>query len=172
MKKECRKYVAFFSRVSAEFVSVSKMHLNKLRHVEVTMHPFILAFIGGAMIGLSATILLMFEGRIFGVSGLLGNILYREPGKWRWFILIGLLAAGLFTAVIYPTAFVITVERPVPLVVLAGLLVGFGTQLGSGCTSGHGVCGISRLSLRSTAATMSFIAAGALTVVLYRIMLG
>lgn len=136
------------------------------------MHPFLLAAIGGALIGLSATLLLLFEGRIFGVSGLLGSALYREPGKWRWFILVGLVAAGVLAAAIYPGAFAIDIQRPIPVVVLAGLLVGFGTQLGSGCTSGHGVCGISRMSSRSLAATISFMTAGVLTVIAYRIIAG
>jgi uncharacterized protein len=124
---------------------------------------------GGALIGLSASALLALNGRVAGVSGIVGGILRPERGEvaWRLAFLAGLLAGGLLLAWRLPASIV---PRPtgVPsvLVVVAGLLVGFGTQLGSGCTSGHGVCGVSRLSLRSIAAVVTFMMTGVLAAVL------
>lgn len=132
------------------------------------------AAIGGFMIGLAALLLLWLNGRIAGVSGILGAALSeRGPQSyWRWFFLAGLLAGG---AVVLHT--VVGVEQvvmrasPVTLVI-AGLLVGYGTRLGSGCTSGHGVCGIGRLSPRSLAATAVFMAVAVATVFVQRHLLG
>ena len=109
------------------------------------------AAIGGAMIGAAAALLLLANGRIAGVSGIVGSFLppaARDRG-WRWAFLGGLIGA---------------VERSTGVVVIAGLLVGFGTRMGGGCTSGHGVCGMSRLSPRSIAAAATFVAIGMLTV--------
>jgi len=120
---------------------------------------------GGLLIGLAAALLLHLNGRIAGISGLLGGLLRSTPGErgWRLAFLLGLLAAPLLW---------LTLGRPLqpqidagyPALVLAGLLVGVGTRYGSGCTSGHGVCGIARLSPRSLVATLSFMAAGFATV--------
>jgi hypothetical protein len=124
------------------------------------------ALIGGALIGTSATVLFAFEGRIAGICGILGGVLQPRPGEvaWRAWFLAGLLAGGLVMSVLTPAAFVIAVPRSTGTLVAAGLLVGVGTRLGNGCTSGHGVCGISRLSVRSIVATCVFMAAAALTV--------
>ena len=132
---------------------------------------FLLPLSGGAMIGLSASLLLLMNGRIFGVSGILGGALLPSKGDsaWRFAAIAGFLAAGFLLLVIYPKALAIKAEGTVWRYVVAGLLVGFGTQLGSGCTSGHGVCGISRLSSRSIAATLTFMTAGAATVALMRL---
>jgi uncharacterized membrane protein YedE/YeeE len=124
------------------------------------------ALFGGALIGLSASALLLFNGRVAGVSGILGGTLQpsRNELSWRLCFLCGLLFGGLLLALFYPSALP-SVGTGVPLgwVAVAGLLVGVGTQLGSGCTSGHGVCGVSRGSLRSIAATVTFVLTGAVS---------
>ncbi|HSO33613.1 MAG TPA: YeeE/YedE family protein [Labilithrix sp.] len=136
------------------------------------------ALAGGALIGLAASLLLLFHGRIAGVSGILGDTLLapgaRGEAVYRLAFLVGLFAAGLGVRFLYPSALgsISTPAVTFPLVIVAGLLVGYGTRLGNGCTSGHGVCGISRLSKRSIVATMTFMAAGGVTVFLVRHVLG
>lgn len=120
--------------------------------------------IGGAMIGLAAVMLMAFNGRIMGISGIAGAALrLREGRSWRLAFLIGTILGP----VIYTIA-VAEVEMEMvaswPMLALAGLLVGIGTSLGSGCTSGHGICGISRFSVRSIGATICFVATGMVTV--------
>ena len=128
----------------------------------------ILSIIGGLLIGLSASLFWSLNGRVAGVSGVLSGAL-SGAGQERWVrvaFLLGLLVAGLGFA-----AFSSRIALPpLPLVPLAGagLLVGFGTRMSGGCTSGHGVCGLSRFSLRSLAAVLTFMASGALTVFLVR----
>jgi uncharacterized membrane protein YedE/YeeE len=132
------------------------------------------AFFGGVLIGLAATILLWGLGRVAGISGITFTLLDKNvPDKaWRVLFIIGLVTG---TALVH-----FALDLPVPpppasntlLVIAAGLITGFGTQLGSGCTSGHGVCGISRLSIRSVVATMTFMAAGFITVYVVRHLLG
>ena len=123
------------------------------------------ALAGGVLIGAAAALLLLFNGRIAGISGILGGLLRPAAGDvaWRVAFIGGLVFSpalyALFTRL--PGA---TIEAGYPLLMLAGLLVGAGTRYGSGCTSGHGVCGLSRLSLRSLAATAAFMAAGFVTV--------
>ena len=132
------------------------------------------ALAGGALIGAAASLLLLFHGRIAGISGILGETLKgagtRGEGAFRIAFLLGLVAAGLGLRLVYPSAFSPSGASPLalPLVILAGLVVGYGTSLGSGCTSGHGVCGVSRLSKRSLVATMTFMATGGLTVFVVR----
>lgn len=132
------------------------------------------ALIGGALIGTSASLLLLSHGKVAGVSGLFGGILRRAtPDRWlRVFFVAGLLAAGLLVRVLAPAAFETRWSASLPLAIGAGLLVGFGTQLGNGCTSGHGVCGLSRLSIRSLVATLTFMAAGFATVFVVRHLIG
>ena len=122
------------------------------------------ALIGGALIGASASMMLALNGRITGISGILGGLVRPQRGEvgWRATFLAGLLVGGVLLALAYPRALPAASTPPIALTVVAGLLVGFGTQLGGGCTSGHGVCGISRLSKRSILATMTFMATGAL----------
>lgn len=132
------------------------------------MHPYLQSLAGGALIGLASAGLLLVNGRIAGVSGILSNAIALRPGLWRWGFLAGLLAVGAALAARgwnAPPA--LTAQAPLGLAV-AGLVVGFGTQLGNGCTSGHGVCGLSRLSLRSLVATVVFMAVAALTVFVTR----
>lgn len=137
------------------------------------------ALAGGALIGVAASVLLLFHGRTAGVSGILGESLrgrgFRGEDAYRGAFLVGLIAAGIALRFVYPAAFPSSsIVSTVGLVVvaLAGLLVGYGTRLGNGCTSGHGVCGLSRLSKRSLVATMTFMAAGGLTVFVVRHVIG
>jgi uncharacterized membrane protein YedE/YeeE len=130
--------------------------------------------VGGLLIGLSASLLLLFNGRIAGISGVLGRALAPPDGErgWRLLFLAGLLAGGAVLAVVHPGAFGGAAPRSIGPLIFAGLLVGVGTRLGGGCTSGHGVCGIARLSPRSIAATLVFMTAGAATVFVARHVLG
>lgn len=119
---------------------------------------------GGILIGLSATGMLALLGRIAGVSGILGGLLAGErPLAWRAMFVAGLAAGGFAMSIVQPASFAMTLERSAPALAFAGLLVGFGSRLGSGCTSGHGVCGIARASKRSIVATLVFMTTGALT---------
>ncbi len=130
----------------------------------------LLPVIGGLVIGASAAALLATDGRIAGVSGILGGILAPRRGDvaWRVCFVAGLVAGGIGVRTLFADPFRGIDATSYPAVVLAGLLVGFGASLGSGCTSGHGVCGIGRLSPRSIAATVTFMLAGALTVFVVR----
>ncbi len=120
---------------------------------------------GGALIGVSASLMLGFNGRVTGISGIVGGLVAPTAGDvaWRALFTAGLVLGGVIAYALWPSAFT-TSTASLGTVLLAGLLVGFGTRVGNGCTSGHGVCGISRMSPRSLAATVTFIAAGALTV--------
>lgn len=128
------------------------------------------ASLGGALIGLAAALLWLANGRIAGVSGIVGGI--GEAGKgeraWRVAFVSGMLAAPLLDALAEGRLPQVTIDASLPTLALAGLLVGFGTRLGSGCTSGHGVCGLARLSRRSLAAALAFMAAGIATVCVVR----
>jgi uncharacterized membrane protein YedE/YeeE len=132
------------------------------------------SLLGGVLIGLAASGLLWLDGKLAGISGIVGGMLHPERGDvgWRAAFVAGLLAGGMILRIALPAAFTISVREPLPLLLAAGLLVGFGTRLGNGCTSGHGVCGISRGSPRSLVATATFMATGVLTVLLVRHVLG
>ena len=123
------------------------------------------ALIGGALIGLSASVLMLLHGKIAGISGLLGDVVRPrgEDNHVGLYFLGGLLLAGVIARLVHPASLP-TATPSLAVGAVAGLLVGFGTRLGSGCTSGHGVCGLSRLSKRSFVATLTFIAVGMLTV--------
>ena len=131
-------------------------------------HPFLQAAVGGVLIGLASWLLLASLGRVAGISGIAAGALVQPLGApagerlWRWAVVAGLVVAGGVAAALLNTPTIAT--RPWPLLVVAGLLVGFGTVLGSGCTSGHGVCGLGRRSVRSLVATLCFMSAGAVTV--------
>ena len=132
------------------------------------------AFAGGVLIGLAALLLALFNGRVAGISGILGGGL-RAPLDdlgWRLAFLAGLALAPLIYRTTVGVIEPITVTSPSAILVLGGLLVGFGTRLGNGCTSGHGVCGIARLSPRSLAATAVFMLSAAATVFVLRHVIG
>jgi hypothetical protein len=143
----------------------------------VTIENFtpISAFVGGALIGSAAVLLLLLDGRVAGVSGIAGRLLNPRalpPGDaaWRILFLVGLvIGAGLY-GLFAPVA--IHLQASWPVLIAGGLLVGFGTQLGNGCTSGHGVCGIARLSPRSMVATGVFVASAIVTVAVTRHLAG
>jgi uncharacterized protein len=124
---------------------------------------------GGVLIGLATVMLLLFNGRIAGISGILGGLLHPARGDvaWRVAFVTGLVISSLVFAIAGPLP-VVQVEASEPVLLIAGLLVGIGTRYGSGCTSGHGVCGLSRRSPRSVVATISFMFAGFVTVYLVR----
>lgn len=125
------------------------------------------ALLGGMLIGLAASVLLLVDGRIMGISGIVGGLLRPSEGDvaWRLSFLLGMGLVGAVGSFLFPGA--VGPEPSAPLVVvIAGLLVGFGTQLGNGCTSGHGVCGLSRQSPRSLVSVMTFMAAGMIAVTL------
>lgn len=122
------------------------------------------ALVGGALIGLAASIALLAHGQIAGISGMLGRLFAADGGRdFRVPFLIGLVATGIAAAFVAPSAIGAAV-RGTPLLAIAGVLVGVGTALGNGCTSGHGVCGLSRGSGRSLIGVMTFMATGAITV--------
>lgn len=138
------------------------------------MNDISMAAAGGAIIGIASVLLLWLNGRIAGISGIMNGALQRAPGEnaWRILFVAGLVAGGFLYQVITDTPLITRTDRPLALTAAAGLLVGFGTRLGSGCTSGHGICGISRLSLRSILATATFVAVGMLTATVIVRMIG
>lgn len=123
------------------------------------------ALIGGLIIGLATVLMMHLNGRIAGVSGIVNGIFkyIRQDWAWRVFFVAGLIIGGLVMRNFYPEGLADTSSTPWTTLVAAGLLVGFGTIMGTGCTSGHGVCGLSRLSIRSIVATLTFIGTGMLT---------
>ncbi|MEW6268710.1 MAG: YeeE/YedE thiosulfate transporter family protein [Thermodesulfobacteriota bacterium] len=132
------------------------------------------ALLGGALIGLSASLLLLGDGRIAGISGILAGVLTPVRGEvaWRVLFLAGLATGGIAVRLVAPRALAIEAPQALAVYAVAGVLVGLGARLGGGCTSGHGVCGVSRLSRRSLIATSAFIASGAATVYVVRHLLG
>lgn len=134
------------------------------------MTTWMIVLAGGVLIGLSATLLLWLNGRVAGVSGILNGVLFPNAGdvSWRAMFLLGLIvAAGLYMALVPGAPLPRTDYSRVALVV-AGLLVGFGTRMGNGCTSGHGVCGLGRFSMRSLAAVLTFMATAIATTFVVR----
>jgi len=133
---------------------------------------YIVSLIGGALIGIAVSIMLLFNGRVTGISGILAASLEKpsREGAWRLMFLLGLLAGGALMFSAQPALF--GQGRNYILTAIAGLLVGYGTVMGGGCTSGHGVCGISRLSIRSLAATITFMLFGFVTVAVIRLITG
>jgi uncharacterized membrane protein YedE/YeeE len=128
------------------------------------------SFLGGMMLGLAATLYVLLHGRILGISGIVSGLVHpkKEDWSWRLAFIIGLITAPFLAALFFGILPVIEVDASWLTVIIAGLLVGFGVQYGSGCTSGHGICGLSRLSPRSLVATLSFMTAGFLVVFIIR----
>ena len=127
---------------------------------------------GGVLLGIASALFVLLNGRILGISGILGGLLAPRRGDigWRLAFLLGMGAAPFVFAALMPPELlpVVRIDASEPVIALAGVLVGVGTRYGSGCTSGHGVCGLSRLSPRSLVATLSFMAAGFAIVYLLR----
>ena len=127
---------------------------------------------GGVLLGIASAMMVLLSGRILGISGILGGLLAPRTGDmgWRLAFLLGMGASPMVFAALMPPELlpVVRIDASEPLIALAGVLVGLGTRYGSGCTSGHGVCGLSRLSPRSLVATLCFMAAGFATVYLLR----
>lgn len=139
----------------------------------ITAFTPLTGLLGGVLIGLSAVVLLAANGRIAGISGIVGGLLTPSSGEtaWRAAFVVGMLAGGVLYAV-FAGSLGIALQAGLPVMGIAGLLVGFGTRLGGGCTSGHGVCGIGRLSQRSIVATGTFMVAAVGTVFVARHVIG
>lgn len=132
------------------------------------------ALVGGVLIGISVTVLLLFNGRIAGVSGILNGVFFASKNErlWRWLFLLGLVLGALLFRTGLPDFNVPRQNYPLPLLIIGGFLVGFGARLANGCISGHGVCGLANLSLRSLVAICAFMLSGMLTVYVVRHLLG
>lgn len=128
------------------------------------------ALLGGALIGLSVTLLLLFNGRLAGISGIMNGVFNspKDERIWRLVFLLGLVIGAAIFQLIMPDLFIPRQGYPLWLVAIGGFLVGVGTRLGNGCTSGHGICGIASLSRRSILATLTFMGFGMLTVYIIR----
>jgi uncharacterized membrane protein YedE/YeeE len=122
-----------------------------------------LSTVGGVLIGASASAMLLLEGRVAGISGIVGGLFTPKAGDigWRLAFVAGLVLAGIGGMLLAPESVAVEVQRAPWMLVVAGLLVGVGTRLGNGCTSGHGVCGLSRMSPRSLASVVTFMGVGA-----------
>lgn len=128
------------------------------------------ALLGGSIIGIAVSLMLLWNGRVTGISGIINGILTPAKGDtaWRVLFVAGLFLGGLVLKALNPATFSGQLTTDNWTIIVAGLLVGFGTIMGSGCTSGHGVCGISRMSPRSIVATVAFIGAGVIGVYIFR----
>jgi len=139
----------------------------------ITTFTPIEALVGGSLIGIAAVALMAFHGRIAGMTGIVsGAILSRGDRDWRIAFLLGAIAAPIAILLLTGTSLPLQAELPIWAIVLGGLLVGIGVTFGGGCTSGHGVCGIARLSPRSIAATLTFMVTTLITVFVVRHLLG
>lgn len=143
---------------------------------EILQHDYMKATLGGVLIGLSSVLLMIVNGRITGISGIINQMLVTQSFEkyWRMSYVLGLFIVGLLVQwIFYPgkeSAYLNTHGDSVAKLAIAGFVVGFGTIVGSGCTSGHAVCGIGRLSIRSLVATVTFIGFGAITVTIMRLL--
>ena len=128
----------------------------------------LMSLAGGIIIGCAALLLLLSIQRIAGISGIIGGLfpVIRHDLTWRLFFVAGLLLGGFVLAAVYPNSLAINLTYSTPALVVAGLLVGFGSRLGNGCTSGHGICGLGRLAPRSMVAVLTFMVTGIVTAVL------
>jgi uncharacterized membrane protein YedE/YeeE len=132
------------------------------------------ATFGGMLLGIAAALYVILHGRILGISGIVSGLLPPKEGDldWRVSLLLGMLSAPVWASLLFDLNTIAIIDADWLAIVIAGLLVGFGSQYGSGCTSGHGVCGLSRLSPRSLVATISFMSSGFLMVFVLRHVLG
>jgi uncharacterized membrane protein YedE/YeeE len=132
------------------------------------------AIFGGILLGIAAALYVILHGRILGISGIVSGLLPPKEGDldWRISLLLGMLSAPILASLLFGVNTISIIDADWLAIVIAGVLVGFGSQYGSGCTSGHGVCGLSRLSPRSLVATISFMSAGFLMVFVLRHVLG
>ncbi|RME27364.1 MAG: YeeE/YedE family protein [Deltaproteobacteria bacterium] len=132
------------------------------------------ALAGGALIGLAASMMLLFNGRIAGISGIYGGLLRPVAGDigWRVAFVLGLLVGGGLLVLVAPELVAGSAHRSLVATAIAGVIVGFGTRMGNGCTSGHGVCGLTRFSRRSLVATLTFMTTGFLTASLITLLAG
>lgn len=132
------------------------------------------AFLGGILLGIAAALYVILHGRILGISGIVSGLLSPKDGDvhWRISLLLGLLSAPFWGSLIFGIHTISVIDADWIAIIIAGVLVGFGANYGSGCTSGHGVCGLSRLSPRSLVATLSFMSTGFLTVFIIRHVFG
>jgi uncharacterized membrane protein YedE/YeeE len=132
------------------------------------------SLLGGVLLGIAAALYVLLHGRILGISGIVSGLLRRKPNDvvWRLSLVLGLLSAPIWAALFFDMRPIVQIDADWYAILVAGLLVGFGAQYGSGCTSGHGICGLSRLSPRSLVATLTFMGAGFLTVFVLRHLLG
>ncbi len=158
-RDETSRFTLVFHRLALEMPQWGAMQSSTI----------LAALAGGALIGTAASLILLAHGRVAGISGIMGSLLQRQTGDrgWRLAFLAGLVSAGVIAAIAFPGS-VGTSPVSIPLVAVAGAIVGFGTRLGNGCTSGHGVCGLSRLSTRSLVATGTFMIVAAITVLVVR----
>jgi len=132
------------------------------------------ALLGGALIGVSVSLLLLLNGRMAGISGIMNGV-FSAPKKeeiWRALFLIGLVIGAALFQFLTQGSLNVRENYPLWLIIIGGFLVGFGTRLGSGCTSGHGICGIANFSMRSISATLTFMASGMLTVFVLKHLVG
>ena len=136
------------------------------------MESFSLPLAGGLLLGTSAMWLLLSMGRIAGISGVIWGAVAGPDRSWRWIFLIGLLLGGAFTHYVIGQPLPEPSDMPMWIVIVSGLLVGIGTRMGGGCTSGHGVCGLGRRSPRSLVATLTFMTLGILTVTIMQMLSG
>lgn len=140
----------------------------------MNLSVFLGPLVGGILLGISVTLLYAFEGRVAGISGIVAGLMRPKSSEWpsRVAFILGLVVAGTLAGIAFATPQAQGSTSTIPVLLAAGLLVGFGARLGNGCTSGHGICGISRWNPRSIVATVVFILAGALVVGLVRHGLG
>jgi len=143
----------------------------QINWLEFTPGP---ALLGGVILGLAAALYVHLHGRILGISGIISGLFTPKSGdvSWRLSVILGLLSAPLWAAVLFEMHPIQVIDASWAAIVVAGLLIGFGAVYGSGCTSGHGICGLSSLSPRSMVATLSFMFAGFITVFVIRHMIG
>jgi len=132
------------------------------------------SLLGGMILGLAAACYVFLHGRILGISGIISGLLHPKltDSAWRLSLVLGLISAPFLAALFFGIIPIVEIDSGWLAIVIAGLLVGFGTQYGSGCTSGHGICGLSRLSPRSLVATLAFMAAGFVVVFVIRHLIG